>query len=92
MSFNYNWPIINHDSVVLITAAQFQTTVPTSSEHRYIGGAAVTVESIVPHGPPYDPNGNHGVTFVVNIDSPTPVTVATDIIVLLSAPVEIDYL
>jgi hypothetical protein len=84
---NFNWPIINHDSVVLITAAEFSPAAP-SDEHRFIGAAPITVEAIAPHGPPFDPN--HGVTFMVNIDWGSPITIATDITVLDDPPVEID--
>lgn len=62
----FNWPIINHDSVVLITVAEYVVAVPQTDEHRFIGSASITVENIAPHGPPFD--GNHGVTFVVNVD------------------------
>lgn len=88
VSFNYNWPIINHDSVVTITAAQFFIATTPSNEYRTIANAAITVEAVVPHGPPFDPN--HGVTFVVNIDSATPVNIATDITVFPSPPIEVD--
>jgi len=84
---NFNWPIINHDSVVLITAAEFAPAA-ASDEHRFIGAAAITVEGIAPHGPPFDPN--HGVTFRVNIDWASPILIATDITVLDDPPVEID--
>jgi len=86
VKLNFNWPIINHDSVVLITAAEFSPTVP-SDEHRFMGEAPITVQNIAPHGPPFDPN--HGVTFAVNIDWPSPIRIATDITVL-DPPVEID--
>ena len=86
--FNLNWNIINHDSVVLVTAAEYVEAVPASNEHRFIGAASITVQNIVPHGPPFDPNGNHGVTFYVNIASDTPINVVTDITVL-DPPVDI---
>jgi hypothetical protein len=44
---NFNWPIINHDSVVLITAAEFSPAVP-SDEHRFMGAAPITVQNIAP--------------------------------------------
>ena len=46
---------------------------------RFVGDATITVSNIAPHGPPFDPN--HGVTFVVNMDFPTPLYIATDIVV-----------
>jgi len=87
-SLNFNWPIINQDSVVLITAAEYFVSTPPGNEHRFIGAASITVENIAPHGPPFDPN--HGVTFVVNIDWPSPLTIVTDITVLDKPPIEVD--
>ena len=87
-SLNFNWGAINHDSVVLITAAEYVVSTPPTNEHRFIGAASITVENIAPHGPPFDPN--HGVTFVVNIDWPNPLTIVTDITVLDHAPIEVD--
>jgi|SRR5882757_2974941 len=80
-SFNYNWPAIDHDSVVTITASEY-----TDQHTRFIGDAALTVENIVPHGPPFDPN--HGVTFGVNVDWAAPVNVVTDITVFDGKPVQ----
>ena len=85
---NFNWPVINHDSVVLVTAAEYAVAAPPTDEHRFIGAASITVENIAPHGPPYDPN--HGVTFVVNVDWPNPLYIVTDITVLDSRPIEVD--
>jgi hypothetical protein len=89
VSLNFNWPIINHDSVVLITAAEYAVATPAGNEHRFIGAASITVENIAPHGPPFDPN--HGVSFVVNVDWGSPLTIVTDITVLDAAPVEVDH-
>jgi hypothetical protein len=86
---NHNWNIINHDSVVLITAAEYAASAPPGDEHRFIGAASITVENIAPHGPPYD--ANHGVTFVVNVDWSTPLTIVTDITVLDAPPIEVDH-
>lgn len=88
-TLNFNWGAINHDSVVLISAAEYVTAVPSSNEHRFIGAASITVENIAPHGPPFDPN--HGVTFVVNVDWGAPLPIVTDITVLDSAPIEVDF-
>ncbi len=87
-TLNFNWPIINHDSVVLITASEYAVATPPSDEHRFIGSASITVENIAPHGPPFDPN--HGVTFVVNVDWGTPLPVVTDITVLDAPPIQVD--
>jgi hypothetical protein len=87
VTLNFNWDAINHDSVVLISAAEYVTSTPPSNEHRFIGAASITVENIAPHGPPYD--NNHGVTFVVNVDWGTPLPIVTDITVL-DPPSEVD--
>ena len=86
---NYNWPAINSNSVVLIAASEYVVQNPPSDDYRFIGDAAITVESIAPHGPPFDPN--NGVTFAVNIDWGSPLNIVTDIILLDNAPIEIDY-
>ena len=87
-TFNFNWGAINQDSVVIVTAAEYGVTAPPTNEHRFVGAASITVQNIVPHGPPFDPN--HGVTFVVNIDWPSPLTIVTDITLLDNPPIEID--
>lgn len=88
-SLNFNWDMINHDSVVLISAAEFvPNDLDPKASKRFIGSANITVENISPHGPPYDPN--HGVTFVVNVEWGSPLHVVTDITVL-DAPVAIEY-
>jgi hypothetical protein len=88
---NYNWDVINHDSVVLISASEAKwdrnSREPWKAP-RFVGHATITVSNIAPHGPPFDPN--HGVTFVVNVDFPTPLYVATDIVVL-DPPGHVDY-
>jgi hypothetical protein len=87
-SLNYNWSAINYDSTVIVTAAEYAVQVPASNEFRFIGAASITVENIAPHGPPHDPN--HGVSFVVNVDWTSPLTIVTDITVLDAPPVEVD--
>jgi len=79
VALNYNWPAIDHDSVVLITASEY-----AGNFVRFIGAASITVANIAPHGPPYD--SNHGVTFVVNVDWGSPINVVTDITVLDDKP------
>jgi hypothetical protein len=82
IALNYNWPIIDQDSVVMITAAEAH-----ANGVRFVGAAPITVSDITPHGPPYD--GNHGVTFVVNVEWGSPLIVATDITVLDQKPIEV---
>lgn len=87
---NFNWGAINHDSVVLVTASEYAVNGPDPKHSpRFVGAATITVESVSPHGPPFDPN--HGVTFVVNVDWGAPLHVVTDITVLDSPPVDIEY-
>ena len=81
-TLNFNWPVIDHDSVVLIAASEY------NAQHaRFIGAASITVSNIAPHGPPYDPN--HGVTFVINAAWGSPINVVTDITVLDAKPEEV---
>jgi hypothetical protein len=89
VKLNYNWPIINQDSVVIITASEYAVTNPFTNEFRFIGDASISVENIAPHGPPNDTN--HGVGFVVNVQFGAPLHVVTDIIVLDNPPVAVDY-
>lgn len=86
---NFNWPAINEDSVVIVTASEY-TPNPAApkSAHRFVGSANLKIANVTPHGPPDDPN--HGVTFVVVSDWPQPLDVVTDITVLDSAPVDIE--
>jgi len=81
-ALNYNWPIIDQDSAVIVTAAEAR-----ADGSRFIGAAPVTVSDVTPHGPPWDPN--HGVTFVVNVEWGSPLIVATDITVLDGKPAEV---
>lgn len=81
-SLNYNWPIIDQDSVVLVTASEY-----TNQQVRFIGSASITVSDITPHGPPYDQN--HGVTFILTVDWSSPINVVTDITVLDAKPTTI---
>ena len=56
---------------------------------RFVGAANVTARNVVPHGPPHDPN--HGVTFVVTVDWPTPLNIVTDIVLVDGAPVSVQH-
>jgi hypothetical protein len=81
VTLNYNWPAIDQDSVVLITASEYN-----NNHVRFIGAASITVANIAPHGPPFDPN--HGVTFVVNVDWGSPLNIVTDITLFDNKPIE----
>ena len=81
VTLNYNWPTIDHDSVVLVTVSEYN-----NNHIRFIGSATIGVSNVAPHGPPFDPN--HGVTFVVHVDWKTPLNIVTDMTVL-DKPVEI---
>jgi hypothetical protein len=80
-TLNFNWPAIDQDSVVLVTASECN-----QQRVRFVGAASITVANVAPHGPPYDPN--HGVTFVVNVDWNSPLNVVTDITLLDDKPIE----
>ena len=81
VTLNYNWPAIDQDSVVMVTASEYNP-----AHVRFIGAASITVANIAPHGPPFDPN--HGVTFVVNVGWGSPLNIVTDITVLDNKPIE----
>ena len=81
VTLNYNWPVIDHYFVVLVTVSEYN-----SNHVRFIGSATIGVSNVAPHGPPFDPN--HGVTFVVHVDWGSPLNIVTDITVL-DKPVEI---
>jgi hypothetical protein len=81
-TLNFNWDVIDHDSVIFISASEYN-----SDWVRFIGEASITVSNIAPHGPPFDPN--HGVTFVVNVGWGSPLNIVTDITVLDAKPAEI---
>jgi hypothetical protein len=84
---NFNWPPINADSVVLVTASEYDPAAPEDADgsaKRFVGAANVRVNNIAPHGPPSDPN--HGVTFNLEVDFNSNLNVCTDITVLDNAP------
>jgi hypothetical protein len=78
---NYNWDIIDHDSVVLVSVSEYN-----DQKVRFIGAASISADNIAAHGPPYDPN--HGVTFVVNVGWDAPLNIVSDITVLDAKPIE----
>jgi len=85
---NFNWPPIEANSVVIVTASEYilrpGERFPDQDNQRFIGEANVTVSNVAPHGPPWD--ANNGVTFVLNVDWPNPIQIATDITVLDPPP------
>src|SRR5215204_5306253 len=102
---NFNWSRINYRSVVVVTAAEYNPLVidfripipgqplppPAADDRRrFIGDADVWVSNISPHGP--DPNRRDpgGVSFVIHVDFPSPLPVATGII-LLDPPDELIF-
>jgi hypothetical protein len=85
--FNFNWPPINANSVVLVTASEYDpAAMPDAdgSARRFVGDATIRVNNIAPHGPPSDPN--NGVTFMLEVDFGQALKVCTDITVLDDAP------
>jgi hypothetical protein len=81
VTLNYNWPAIDQDSIVVVTASEY------GAEHvRFIGAASITVANVAPHGPPFDPN--HGVTFVMNVPWNSPLNIVTDITLLEDKPID----
>jgi hypothetical protein len=89
---NLNWDAISADSVVMISASEYNPNsqqLPDGSDQRFVGGADVTVANVTPHGPPFDPN--HGVTFVVEVGWSSPLTICTDVAVVADAPVAVVY-
>lgn len=84
VTLNYNWGAIDQDTVVMVTVSECRP-----DGLRFIGAANISADNIAPHGPPYDPN--HGVTFVINVDWPEPLLIATDITVLDAKPVDVQF-
>jgi hypothetical protein len=86
-TLNFNWPPIQSNSTVLITASEYEPNAVASedgSARRFVGSASISVLNIAPHGPPSDPN--HGVTFRVFVDWGSPLNICTDIVVLDETP------
>jgi hypothetical protein len=94
-SCDLNWPPINADSAVLVKASEYDPAAPPDADgsaRRFIGAASVRVNKVAPHGPPAD--GNHGVTFMLEVDWSSPLNVCTEITVLDAAepaPAQVFY-
>jgi hypothetical protein len=87
---NLNWPALSADSVVSVQASEYAAgsqQLPDTTEQRFIGDADVTVESVTPHGPPFDTN--RGVTFVVNVAWGSQLNVCTDVALLANEPEQV---
>jgi hypothetical protein len=89
---NLNWDAISADSVVLVSASEYNSNsqqLPDGSDQRFVGAADVTVANVTPHGPPFD--ANHGVTFVVEVGWSSPLTICTDIALVADKPDAVVY-
>jgi hypothetical protein len=85
---NFNWPPINDNSVVLVTASEYDPAAPPDADgsaKRFVGAAQINVFNVAPHGPPSD--SNKGVTYMMNVNWPTPLNVCVDITVLDDTPI-----
>lgn len=82
---NFNWPPINLDSAVLITAAEFTPVFgglgdgPKTLGRPLLGEANVYVTNVGPHGPE---GGSGGVEFHLHVDWDSPLDVVVTITVL----------
>ena len=57
-SVNFNWPPINANSVVLVTASEYDPAAAPDTDgsaRRFVGAANIRVNNIAPHGPPVGP-------------------------------------
>ena len=79
---NFNWPPINKNSAIVITAAEWAFSGgifgPTAGR-PHLGEANVYVTNIGPHDPE---GGDGGVEFHLHVDSPSPLDVIVTISVL----------
>jgi len=77
-SINFDWDAIDENSVVVITAAEWNKSDPSTLPpmDRFIGLASVYVINIAPHSNP------GGVTFMINVDWDSPLLVCFDITLL----------
>ena len=82
---NFNWPPINLDSAVVITAAEFAPQFggfgggPKTLGWPLLGAANVYVTNVGPHGVPGVEAG--GVEFLLHVDWPSPLDVIVTITV-----------
>jgi hypothetical protein len=84
---NLNWGAINADSVVMISASEYNSNsqqLPNMTDQRFVGAASIRVANVTPHGAPFDPN--QGVTYVVEVDWSAPLNICTDISVIQNSP------
>jgi hypothetical protein len=90
---NLNWPAVSADSVVAVTASEYNAAsqeLPDGSDQRFVGAAPVTVANVTPHGPPFDPN--LGVTFAVDVGWNAPLNICTDVALLANSPQQVIYI
>lgn len=90
---NLNWPALSADSVVLVSASEYNVNsqqLPNGTDQRFVGNASITVANVTPHGPPFDPN--RGVTFVVDVGWSSPLNVCTDISLIVDSPQQAIYI
>jgi hypothetical protein len=82
---NFNWPAINLDSAVIVTAAEFTPAFdgpmggPKTLGRPNLGLAPVSVTNVGPHG---DGGEAGGVEFFLNVNWDTPLDVIVTITVL----------
>jgi hypothetical protein len=90
LNCTFNWPVINKQSVVLVSASEGAAPESTAAPERFVGAANVTVHNIAPFGfvDPYggNPPGGGGVRFVLTVDWGEPLPIWADIVVLDEYP------
>ncbi|MEO6997454.1 MAG: hypothetical protein ABI112_05170 [Terracoccus sp.] len=90
---NLNWPALSADSVVMISASEYNSgsqQLTNGTDQRFVGSASISVANVTPHGPPFDPN--HGVTFVVDVGWAAPLNICTDIALIVDSPLQAIYI
>ncbi|MEU4222237.1 hypothetical protein [Actinoplanes sp. NPDC026623] len=78
---NFNWPPINRESAVIITAAEWRAGGdPFDDRGRpFIGDANIYITNVAPHNPE---GGSGGVEFCLHVDWDSPLHVQVTISVL----------
>jgi hypothetical protein len=79
---NFNWPPINKNSAIVITAAEWLPTggiFPSTVGRPHLGAANVYVTNIGPHDPE---GGSGGVEFYLHVDWESPLDIIVTISVL----------